>query len=202
MKKVTEIIKPLLLIIFGALLLLLYMSYLRDGIPAFTLTIGILGVVFAAYYITVGILNVVMGDKINKSLRMIFDILNVCLFALIFFLQLISVLVYMNDVLSATGWVINILSMVAAVGLIVFAIVGKLAKAPIMERLAYLFAGIFALALLLDLIFDVSGAPEAIGNLAMVILAIYGIYIYVMFAAISKPAQAEEPKQVEEQPQE
>ncbi len=202
MKKVTEIIKPLLSIIFGALLLLLYMSYLRDGIPAFTLVIAIFGVVFAAYYIAAGILNVVMGDKLSKTIRMIFDILNVCLFALVFFLQLISTIVYMSDMMSATAWVITIVSMIAALGLMVFVIVSKAASSPLMERLAYLFAGIFTLALLLDVIFDASGAPEAIGNLAMVILAIYGIYISMMFAAVAKPAQGNQPKQAEEKPQE
>ncbi len=202
MKKITEVIKPLLSIIFGALLLLLYMSFLRGDVPALYLTIAILGLIFAAYYIAAGILNVVLGDKLNKTVRMVFEILNVSLFALLFFLQLLSVIVYMSDAMSVTAWVINIVSMVAAIGLIIFAIVSKVANAPIMDRLAYLFTGIFTLALLLDIIFDPSGAPESIGNLAMVTLAIYGIYISMMFAAAAKPAQVEQEKPQEEKPAE
>lgn len=203
MKKVTEIIKPMLLIIFGALLLLLFMNYLTANIPAMYLVLGILGVTFAGYYIVAGILNIVLGDKLNKNLRMVFDILNVCLYATLFFYQLIVVVVANADGgMTPTAWIIKILSMVAALGLIGLYIMSKFVKQPIVERLAYLFAGIFALALLLDIVFQDDGMPEAIGNVAMVILALYGMFISIMFSALPKPGQVEEPQQVEEQPEE
>lgn len=201
MKKITEVIKPLLSIIFGALLLLLYLGYLRDGMPAFPLTIAIFGVIFAAYYITIGILNIVVGNKLNATLRLVFDILNVSLYALLFFLMRLSVIVEMADMMSPTAWIICILSMVAAIGLIVLFIVSKFAKAPVVNRLTFMFAGIFALALLLDVVFDVSGAPEAIGNIIVVVLALYGMFVSIMFTAIGKPELQNE-KPVEEQPQE
>lgn len=201
MKKITEVIKPLLSIIFGALLLLLYLGYLRNGMPAFPLTIAIFGVIFAVYYIAAGILNIVLGNKLNATLRLVFDILNVSLYALLFFLMRLSVIVEMADMMSPTAWIICILSMVAAIGLIVLFIVSKFAKAPVVNRLTFMFAGIFALALLLDVVFDVSGAPEAIGNIIVVVLALYGMFVSIMFTAIGKPELQNE-KPVEEQPKE
>ena len=170
--------------------------------PAFPLTIAIFGVIFAAYYITIGILNIVVGNKLNATLRLVFDILNVSLYALLFFLMRLSVIVEMADMMSPTAWIICILSMVAAIGLIVLFIVSKFAKAPVVNRLTFMFAGIFALALLLDVVFDVSGAPEAIGNIIVVVLALYGMFVSIMFTAIGKPEQVEEAKPQEEQPAE
>ena len=112
MKKVIEIVKPLLLVIFGALLLLIYMNYFQDGMPTFFIVIGVLGVIFGAYYIVAGIINVVLGEKVNKTLKMVFDILNVSLFPLLFFLEAINVIVNLVNYMGATAWIIQLLSII------------------------------------------------------------------------------------------
>ena len=201
MKKVTEIIRPMLLIIFGALLLLFYMNLLSN--QGAYLALGIIAVIFAAYYLTIGILDVVIGNKFNKTLRMAFDILNVSLFAVLMFVQFLITVIDMADFMGPTAWVIKILSMIAALAFAGFYIVARCIRKPIGDRLACLFAAIFSLALLLDNSFTDTGAPEAIGNVAMVQLAIYIIYVVFMIPALPKPNEAreddDEPEQLEHQ---
>ena len=201
MKKVIEIVKPLLLVIFGALLLLIYMNYFQDGMPTFVIVIGVLGVIFGAYYIVAGIINVVLGEKVNKTLKMVFDILDVSLFPLLFFLEAINVIVNLVDYMGATAWIIQLLSIVAAIGLIILFIISRISKAQILNRFTYMSGALFALALLLDIIFEATGEPTVIGNVPMVILAINVIFTSIMFTAIGKPNQEEAP-QVEEKQEE
>ena len=67
MKKVSELIKPYITIIFGALLLLIYLNYL--SFKEMALAIGIIAVVIASFSLVGGILFVVMGDKMNDTLK-------------------------------------------------------------------------------------------------------------------------------------
>lgn len=202
MKKVQEIVKPLLLIIFGALLLLFYMNYInKDALPGY-LALGIIGVVFAAYYIAAGVLNVVLGNKIGKSLRLVFDILNICLFAVLMFTYFLIVVIYFYERMGPTAWTIKILSMVAALAIIAFYIIARVVNKPAMNRFGFLFAAIFALALLLDILFDYRGYGVATGEINLVGLVIYALFVDVMFSSFPKAEgqKAEEP--VEEKAEE
>ena len=204
MKKVQEVVKPLLLIFFGALLLLFYMNYINKDVVAGYLALGIIGVVFAAYYIAAGVLNVVLGNKIGKSLRLVFDILNVCLFAALMFAYFLIATIYAAraEIMGPTAWTIKILSMIAALAIIAFYIMARVVNKPAMNRFGFLFAAIFALALLLDILFDVRGFGVATGEINLVGLVIYALFVDVMFSSFPKAEgqKAEEP--VEEKAEE
>ena len=205
MKKIQEIIKPLILVIFGALLLLFYMNFINadyaENIPGY-LALGIIGVTFAAYYIAVGVLNVLIGSKFNQKLRLVFDLLNISLFAAVMFTQFLVRFIYTYQQKGPTGWVIGILSMAAAIALIVIYILAKLMNKPLLNRLSFLFAAIFTLALLLDVLFDNQGYVATIGEISLVILAIYGLYADVLFASLPKAEAIESKDNKEEKPQE
>lgn len=190
MKKIQELIKPVLMIIFGALILLFYMNFINSNYAGGYIALGIIGVVFAAYYLTIGILNLLIGKKLGK----VFDILNIDLFAILMFTQFLIITIYGADNMGPTGWVIKILSMIAALTLAAFFIVFKLVNVPVIKRLTMLFAGIFALAMLLDILFDDRGFGDLLGNINMISLAIYAIFASILFSNVLKE---DAPKEVE-----
>ena len=67
MKKISDLVKPYLSIIFGALLLLLYFNLLAVG--GVYLAMGIIIFALAAFFLTIGILNVTLGEKLSKVIR-------------------------------------------------------------------------------------------------------------------------------------
>ncbi len=198
MKKIQELIKPVLMIIFGALILLFYMNFINSNYPGGYIALGIIGVVFAAYYLTIGILNLLIGKKLGK----VFDILNIDLFAVLMFTQFLIITIYGADNMGPTGWVIKILSMIAALTLAAFFVIFKLVNVPVVKRLTMLFAGIFALAMLLDILFDDRGFGEVLGNINMISLAIYVIFASILFSNVVKEDAPKAVESSEEKPEE
>ena len=204
MKKVTDFIKPNILIIFGALLLLFFLNYLQY--QGGTLAIGIIAVVMSAYYLAVGILSIILGDKLPKR---VLDIVSVAFFpAFMFTLLLIQTIqaTQIENLMGPTAWIIAILSMVASLGLLVIYLLAKLMNQGPLNRFAYLFAAIFTLALLLYVLFDVRGNSVVLGNLDMILVAIFVSYVFYLFSALGNSEEAPkaavaEQKAVEEQPE-
>ena len=83
MKKISEIIKPFLSIIFGALLLLIYVNWLSSD-DSGTLFLGIFGVILSVYYLTYGIMDIIIGDKLPKK---IFNIFTISLYPIFMFIM-------------------------------------------------------------------------------------------------------------------
>ena len=192
MKKVTEFIKPLLLLIFGSLALLFYMNYLQlqDEYLAF----GIVAVIFSAYYLVAGILTYVLGNRLNNSLQLVFDILNVSLFPLIlFFMRILSMKQLIQaDAMSVNDWIVYITFFVATVTLIVFYMVYRFTKQPVMGRIAFLCGGILVLTLVVELVLN-----NTVGSLPLIQLALYGIYTYVLFSTMARTVQGSSPREIE-----
>ncbi len=209
MKKISELVKPYVAIIFGALLFLIYLNYLslNDG----ALALGIIAVVFAGFYLAAGILGVILGEKIPSMLRKIFDLLFVVLFpSLMFAYFLIGTINSAGSkTMGPTAWVIVITGMSSSIGFAALYTVSKFVKIKIIDRLSYLFAAIFGLSLLLITVFDLStGFPVGLGNIALAHIALYLIYGYMLFNSFSKveeepevvePEPVEEPEQKEEE---
>ena len=177
---------------------LLYLPYIQ-GDDAKYLVLGIFGAVFATYYVAVGVLNVTLGDKINANAKQIFDIFNVSLFAFLVMYNVIADVSticqnnaqYNTGSITTTGWIINVFIIMAAGALIVMTIVSKTTNKPVLDRLTFMFAGLFGLALLLNVTFTAYGYPTALGNIVIATVALYAMFIPVMFQAIGKPEAAE-----------
>ena len=178
MKKVQEIIKPYLLIILGALLLLYYLNDLDN--TGTTLAIGITGVIVAALYLTMGILNVLLGDKLPQSLKKVFDISSVALFPLFIFSYYLIAIIKWNDLFGPNGWIITILSLVGSLAAAVLLIISNFINGNTVKKITTLFAMIFVLVLILDLLFSIAGNSIVLGNLDVLLFAIYVVYVNVL----------------------
>ena len=112
--------------------------------------------------------------------------------------------IYGRDGLLPTGWIILILSMIGSLALPAFYIVAKLVNKGIMFKFAYLFAAIFGLILLLNVLYGQQGfirdgTPNTLGGIDLMMLVIYVAYLSYLFGSLGK---VEEPKAVEEKKEE
>ena len=220
MKKLQDIIRPFLAIILGALLFLVYLNYLQAQLPeqATMLAIGIVAVIFAAFYVAIGILNIVLGFKIQGTVKKVLDVCCVAMFPVLMFVSFLITAISSAQLFGPTSWVILIVMLFASIFLALMYGLAAFAPNKVLKRVSSLFGSFFVLALLLDILFDViTGFPNAIGDISMVHFAIYFIYVSMLLnslgaleegqAAEPAPAQEEEsaqeePVQEEEQPAE
>ena len=178
-KKFTDFIKPNILIIFGALLLIMNLDNLSaKGVG---LAFGIILILVAAYYLIVGILLVLMGNKFSQTSLKVFETLAVSLFAISMFIKFLFTAI--GGGMGLTDWVITILSMVSSLALVIVYIMFKFADAPNLIRFTYLFALIFVLALLLDVLFSAGGT---LGGINVFLVAIYAAYSFYLFGSLNK----------------
>lgn len=195
MKKVTDYLKSYVLIIFGALLFLYYLNYLSYKGKA--LAIGIFAVVISAFYLVVGVAQVLADDKIPTEAKKAIDALSVGLFAIFIFVSSLLVIIDLSEVMGPTAWTIGILTMVASLALAVVYFASEYAAQSAPCRLTRLVSAIFALALLLNLLFDVAGDSIVLGNLDVLLVVIYGVFTYYLFGSVEKNAAAVKPAEPE-----
>lgn len=179
MKKITDYIKPNILIIFGALLLIINLDALSA--KGASLALGIVAIIMAAYYLVVGILMVLMGNKFSSSTQKLFETISISFFALYMFVNFL--LTTIGGGFGVTGWVINILSMISSLALVIVYIMYKYADAQNLIRFVSLFALIFVLALLLDVLIVAGGT---LGGINVFLVAIYAAYSFYLFSSIGK----------------
>lgn len=184
MKRLTDYLKPNILIILGALLFIYYLNFLSYSGAA--LGIGISAIVLSAYYLFVGILFVLTGSKLKPKTQLIFNLLSVTLFAVFMFVGFLLTPINAARVMGPTAWTINILSMAASLALVVIYIVSKFSAEPFVSRFAHLVSLIFVLTLLLDILFDVNGTSKSLGDIDVLLVVIYGFYSCYLFGSLNK----------------
>ena len=207
MKKATDFLKPNILIIFGALLFLFFLNYLSG--QGATLAIGIIATIVSVYYLAIGILGLFFGDKLPKK---VIEVISVCLFVVFMFTYFLIALIQaaqIDNFMGPTAWIIAILSLVGSLALAGIYPVARFVNKKGLLGLAYLFSAIFALVLLLNILFTPRGNSTVLGNIDLILVAIYGVFVIYLFGTL-KPADEVEEKQekvteaepAEEQPQE
>lgn len=202
MKKIKELVKPFIFIIFGALLFLYYFNGLSG--EGAGLAISIIAIILAAYFLAVGILSVVLGDKLGKA-KGLLNLIGVATFPLFYFVIELITLINLADVegfLGPTGWTISILTLIAALGLGALLFVSYFVRSKELHRITFLFGAIFVLALLLDILLQVDGTPATIGQVVILQVVLYGAYVSMMFDVLSSLKENKEPKKVEEKKEE
>ena len=192
MKKVLDLVKPFLFIILGALLLLIYLNWLQ--LQDAQLAMGIIGVVIAVYYLGLGIVVAIIGDKLPASLRGILDLVAICLYPVYGFVGSLINVIDLHDLLGPTGWVIIISSMVAALAVAGLYAVANFVKIKLLVRLAQLAAMVYALTLILDIVFDFAGGVTVLGDIPLVVIAVYACYGFELFKAVGALTAEEAPK--------
>ena len=210
MKKIKELLKPFIFIIFGALLFLFFFNYL--GVGGAGLAIGIVAIILAAYFLTVGILSVVLGDKLGKA-KGLLNLIGVATFPLlmgvIFLLDLIGKAGDDYTYLGPSGWTIAILSIAASFALGVMLFIAYFVRSKGFHRVTFLFGAIFVLALLLDILIT-DGFAVTLGSIVVLQVVLYGCYVSMLFEVLSslkenkptKKEEAKEEKPAEEEPKE
>ena len=202
MKKIKELIKPFIFIIFGALLFLFFFNYLGVGGPY--LAIGIVAIVLSVYFLVVGILSVVLGEKLGKA-KGILNLVGVATFPLlmgvIFLLSLIGNAKNEYTYLGPNGWTIAILSIAAAFAIGVMLFIAFFVRSKGFHRVTFLFGAIFVLALLLDILIS-EGFAVALGQIVVLQVILYAAYTSMLFDVLSSLKENKEPKKVEEKKEE
>lgn len=196
MKKIGDFLKPNMFIIFGALLLLYFLNYL--SLNGASLAIGIFAVILSTYYLVVGILGILIGNKFSPQLKKIFEVLSVSLFGAFMFIYFLLTTIngaQINGLMGPTAWIVQILSMAAALGLAVVYTIARLVNIDALMRFAYLFSAIFALALLLNILFDISGNSRLLGNVDILLIVIYVIFTFYLFSTLTNKAESKEESQ-------
>lgn len=188
MKKISDFLKSNILIVFGALLLVYFLNFLSGS--GSDIALGIIAIVMAAYYIAIGILLVVMGSKLSASLQKVFSIISVSLFAVFMFVEFLITTIGMGRAMGPTGWVVKILSMIVSLAFVVVFILSKVSGNMIPARVTYLFAVLFALSLLLNILFTPAGTPNVLGNIDILLVVIFGIYSFYLFNSIDTNGNA------------
>lgn len=178
-----ELVKPFLSLILGVLMFLYYLNSLSGS--GIILASGIIGVILGSYYICVGVLNIVVGSKLPVGVRTAFDILSVSLFPAFMFYAFLIIIIYAEG-MGPTGWVINIMCLVASISLCVVYVVSRFAKSPVLVRLASLFGIIFVLSLICDLIFTVEGNSETLATIEVVLMLGYAFYTALLLNSLKK----------------
>lgn len=202
MKKIKELVKPFIFIIFGALLFLCYFNGLNG--EGAGLAISIIGIVLAAYFLAVGILSVVLGDKLGK-VKGLLNLIGVATYPIFFAVVELITLINLADIegyLGPTGWTISILTIAAALGLGALLFVSYFVRSKELHRITFLFGAIFVLALLLDILLEVNGSPAMLGNVVILQVVLYGAYVSMMFDVLSSLKENKEPKKAEEKKEE
>lgn len=184
MKKIMDLVKPYLSLIFGVLFFLLYLNYLSADGEVFA--IGLVAVIISSYYLCVGILGIVLGDKMPEGLKKVFGILSVSLFPAFMFVNYLLMVIRMSNYMGPTAWVIYPLCMAASIGLVGFYVVSRFVKSPVVSRLAGMFAAIFVLALIADILFDAQGNQTIFGNIGVVSLLVSSIFAFLLFNSLGK----------------
>ena len=211
MKKVSELLKPYLEIIFGALLFLFHFNWL--GFGGAYLALGIIAVVLSVYFIVVGILSVALGDHLPKKVKNILTVVGAGVYALFlgtyFLIGLIQAAKAANEYewstpLGPNGWTIAIVSIAASYALGVLLILAYFLKKSALSRITMMFGAIFVLALLVDILIS-DGNPVVLGNIVVLKVILYVTFVGILFQILpllnfKKEKPVEEKK--EEQPAE
>lgn len=190
MKKLSDIIKPVISIVFGVLLFLVYMNWLQDGAAGGAIAIGVIALVLACFYVASGIIAVLLGEKMPAVLKKVFDIVAISAYAIFVFIYTIIVLTWTSDGMGPTAWFIAIFTLSASIAFAGLYIVAKCVNVKLLTRLALLLGAVFVLALLLDVLFGTDGSPTVLGNIVVITVLIYGLYAFMVFSAL-KPEKAE-----------
>ena len=190
MKKLRDILKPYLAVIFGATMFLIYLNLLMGGGVAIAL--GVIGITLASFYILYGIFGVLLANKLPEKAKDILDMIVIASFPAFMFLNFLFTLIAVANVAGPTAWVIAIFSLAVAIGFAVVYIISKFVGAAILKRLTYLFGMMFLLALLLNLLFSALGNPTSIDAIPVASLAMFILYGIMEINALPKMTEGEE----------
>lgn len=206
MKKLSTFIKPYLSLVFGVLLFLVYLNLLSknaNGGEGTVLAQGIIGVVVAVYYIFIGVIGSLIADKLNDTAKNVIDVVNMGLFPLFIFIDILLTVIGYYDAILPTGWIISVLSMLVSTAFVALYACTKFAKNDAFAKISSLFGIIFVLVLLLNILFNYRGLAIDLGDINIIMFVTYLAFSYMLFESIkAAPATTAAPADEEEESKE
>ena len=183
MKKIQVVAKPFLSIVFGALLLLTYLNWL--SLDGGALVIGVIALLMSLYYLGAGITEAVAGDKLPLKTKKVFDIIDISLFSAFASIYYLLYITNLSDQMGPTGRIVVLAALLLSLALAIFSIIARLVSNPVLKRLDVLFSALFMAALVVTLLFDVSGNPITLGSIDIVSLVIYALYGVMLLESLT-----------------
>ena len=184
MKRISDLLKPFLSVIFGALLLLVHFNWL--GSEGGFLALGIIAVVLAAYFITVGVLGSCLGDKFPPKTKSLLNAVGVGAYPLflgVYFLVVFILSIKYEAAIGPMGWTILVFSMLASLGLGVLFLCAFFLKKHFFIRSTFLFSALFVLVLILDVLV-LNGDPIRLGNIVVLEVVLYAVFSGMLFSSL------------------
>lgn len=200
MKKLNEILRPFFEIILGALILLMNLNNLQGENEV--LAYGIIAMVLAAFYISIGVIGLTLNNRLSGSAKKVLEIGAVVAFPVFMFVYFLLSTINLADYLGPNGWFLAVLKMVASICFALTFLLAGILKNRHINKMALLFASIFILVLLLEVLFDQVGNPIGLGGVVIVEVVVYFIYGNILFNSFSNfkvgPQQNDQPAEAEE----
>lgn len=190
MKKTTDSLSPSIPLILGALLFVYYLNFLSYS--GTWLALGICGIVVSVCYLGLGALSAATGISLSASARKKVGLLAVCLFPVFMFVDFLLVTIAASNFMGPTAWTIKILSMVVSLAFAATCVLSELDRRAVIFRCKHFCALAFVLVLLMDLLFDISGGSNALGDIDILPTVIYGAYTFYLFRSVIKTEDAPE----------
>ena len=189
MKKISDLLKPFSSIVLGTLILLYFLNNLsmRGGL----LAVGIIALILAVYYIAIGIVNFALGVRMPRSAKKVFDSISLAAFPVFAFVVFLVTLINMHSQFGPAGWVLSIIYLVVSIGAALMLVLGTCIDNRGLRKASQLCGMIFALVLVLDILFGETGAAVKLGELDLVLAFIYLIYGQMLFLSFVEAPKAE-----------
>ena len=190
MKRMNDIVRPVLPLVLGVTLLLSFMNQL--GANGVYLALGIIAVVFAAYYIAYAIIRLFLGKKLPPKALGILDLVGGVALPIFLFVEYLLITIDLAQNLGATGWVIVIFMMASSLAVAVFRLLTFFVPNLTLKRIARVSAGLFIVALVISELYDITGNPNVLGNITLPLVLIYIAYCVTFLPDMLLPAKEEE----------
>lgn len=182
MKRISDLLKPFLSVIFGALLFLVYFNFL--ALNGWALALGITAVALAVYYVIIGLLGSCLGDKFNNKTKETLEAIGVAAYPIFSATFSLISLIMNNEYLGPMGWTISIFTVAAGLCFGICYIVAHFGKAHLFIRGSFLFASLFILSMLLNVLIDGNGYPATLGSIVMLVVVLYVVFTGMLVNAL------------------
>lgn len=157
------------------------------------MVIGIFALLMSLYYLGAGITEAVAGEKLSPKAKKVFGIINISLFSAFASIFHLLYITNLSDRMGPTAWIVALAALLLSLALVLFSVIARLVSNPVLNRLDVLFSALFMAALVLTLLFDVSGNPITLGSIDIVSLVIYALYgVMLLESLINKETEPAE----------
>lgn len=147
--------------------------------------IGIFALLMSLYYLGAGITEAVAGEKLAPKAKKVFGIINISLFSVFASIFYLLYIANLSDRMGPTAWIVALAALLLSLALVLFSVIARLVSNPVLKRLDVLFSALFMAALVLTLLFDVSGNPITLGSIDIVSLVIYALYGVMLLESLT-----------------